>query len=325
MTPAKVLVIRFSSIGDIILTTPVIRCVKKEWKAEIHVLTKKSFSGIFQSNPYVDQIHEYENTNASELQNIQFDHVFDLQKNHRSKRLVKKLGFASSSFDKLNIKKWLYVNTKFNVLPEKHLVDRYFEAILHLGIYDDGEGCDYFYNMDKVAETVSGLAATKYNVLVLGAAHATKRISLFKAGEIMSVSSTKMILLGGNDVVEMAALLKKEFPDAINLAGKTNLDESAHLIKHAHLVFTGDTGLMHMAAAFKKKIVVLWGNTTPAFGMFPYYGKNATADYLSFENKNVGCRPCSKLGFSTCPKGHFDCMEKLYIDEQAIIDLEKTV
>jgi len=322
MTSRKALVIRFSSIGDIILTTPVIRCIRKQWNAEVHVLTKKAFSAILKPNPNVSEVHEYEQITTEELKALKFDHVFDLQKNHRSRRVVKSLGISSTSYDKLNIKKWLYVNTKFNILPHKHLVDRYFEAVKDIGIQNDGEGCDYFYEIDNVPESTMGLAKTQYNVLVLGAAHATKRISLSKAGEIVSQIDGKCIILGGKDVADMAALLKKEFPEIINLAGKTNLDESAHIIKHADLVFTGDTGLMHMAAALRKKIVVLWGNTTPAFGMYPYYGTTDQSRFVSFENKNAGCRPCSKLGFSKCPKGHFDCMEKLVIDLDAIRDLE---
>ena len=324
MAPRKILIIRFSSIGDIILTTPVIRCIHLQLQAEIHVLTKSNFANILRPNPHVHRVHEWEHTSLAQLKEFGFEHVFDLQKNRTSGRVVRFLGLPYTSFHKLNFLKWVYVNTKLNFLPEKHLVDRYFDALAPLGINNDGLGCDAFYDKTRVSEKIQGMTVEKYNVLVLGAAHATKRISLRKAREILSWHEHPCFLLGGNDVVEMAAVLKKEFPNSINLVGKTNLDESIHLLEQANIVFSGDTGLMHIAAALGKKLVVLWGNTTPAFGMFPYYGIKNKVPHVSFENKILGCRPCSKLGFSTCPKGHFECMEKLVVDTKAIESLEGT-
>jgi len=80
-------------------------------------------------------------------------------------------------------------------------------------------------------------------------------------------------------------------------------------LSDAKQVLTGDTGMMHIAAAFHKKIVVLWGNTVPKFGMYPYYGKQDNRA-IHFEVPNLSCRPCSKIGFAACPKTHFDCMKK---------------
>jgi ADP-heptose:LPS heptosyltransferase len=205
------------------------------------------------------------------------------------------------------------VNAKVNFLPSKHLVDRYFDALSPLAIQNDGWGCEFYLDKEKINAEIAGLHETTYDVIVLGAAHATKRISLEKARDILRLHRRTTLLIGGKDVVVMAALLKKEFP---------NMHESAFIIRHAKMVFTGDTGMMHLAAAFQKKMVVLWGNTVPSFGMYPYYGPNNKDQSLYFENKTVGCRPCSKLGFAKCPKGHFDCMEKLVIDENAIEALD---
>lgn len=322
MTSRKILIIRFSSIGDIILTTPVIRCIHLQQGSEIHVLTKSAFSGILKPNPHIHRVHEWENTSPAQLKDFAFDHVFDLQKNRTSRRLVMSLGLPTTSFQKLNFLKWVYVNTKLNFLPEKHLVDRYFDALAPLGIVNDGLGCDAYYDKTRVSEKIHGMTSERYNILVLGAAHATKRISLTKAKEILGWHDQPCFLLGGNDVVEMAAVLKKEFTNCVNMVGKTNLDESIFILEHAHIVYSGDTGLMHIAAALRKKLVVLWGNTTPAFGMYPYYGEKNVVPHVLFENKIPGCRPCSKLGFSTCPKGHFDCMEKLVLNTEAIQSLK---
>jgi heptosyltransferase-2 len=81
---------------------------------------------------------------------------------------------------------------------------------------------------------------------------------------------------------------------------------------------THDTGLMHIAAAFGRPIISLWGNTAPAFGMTPYYG-DRPVPYGIMETKGLWCRPCSKIGYEKCPMGHFRCMER--IDPEQVLRL----
>jgi ADP-heptose:LPS heptosyltransferase len=120
-------------------------------------------------------------------------------------------------------------------------------------------------------------------------------------------------LLGGKEdaaIAEQVYQLHKN--NTINLCGKLNLNQSASIIQQSHKVITSDTGLMHIAAAYKKDIISLWGNTIPEFGMGPYFaGKNSQI----LEVKNLSCRPCSKLGYKKCPKGHFKCMNDIEIAE----------
>jgi ADP-heptose:LPS heptosyltransferase len=124
-----------------------------------------------------------------------------------------------------------------------------------------------------------------------------------------------VVLLGGKEDVATA----KEIAAAcgaqvIDFCGKITLAQSAWLVKNAALVQTNDTGLMHIAAAFHKPIISYWGNTLPAFGMTPYYGKLGKDEIYPaqfIENKDLACRPCSKIGFKACPKGHFKCMDTL--------------
>ena len=96
--------------------------------------------------------------------------------------------------------------------------------------------------------------------------------------------------------------------------GKFSIGQSAYLIKKAKYVFTNDTGMMHIAAAFKKKIYSVWGNTIPGFGMTPYLANSASK---IIEVRDLFCRPCSKIGFDRCPKGHFNCMNR--IDENLFL------
>lgn len=308
----KILIIRFSSIGDIVLTSPIVRTIKQQLKAEVHFLVKPAFVGIVVHNPNIDKVHILHanlKQTIAELKNEGFDLIIDLQKNLNSFRIKNALPCTTVSFDKLNIKKWLLVHLKINKLPNVHIVTRYFDAVQPLGVTDDGLGLEYFILPENEYDAIGLVENIKYQVLVLGANYFTKRIPLSKCAEIIEKSAGNTVILGGADVAEDAKTLSEKYPvQTINLCGKVSLAVSAGIIKHANRVITGDTGLMHIAAAFQKEIVVLWGNTAPVFGMYPYFGTKNTPKHTNLEVENLSCRPCSKLGHSSCPKKHFRCM-----------------
>lgn len=320
---AKFLIIRFSSIGDIVLTTPVIRCLRKKYPdAEIHYLTKQSFRGIVATNPYIDKIHILGDSfelMLHELKIEEYDYIIDLHHNLRTLRIKRFLKEVKSfSFNKLNIEKYIYVNLKVNVLPKKHIVDRYLETVASLGVADDGMGLDYFVPEADVVNNkdlpVSHLHG--YIAIVIGAALNTKKLPLHKLKDLCAAIQHPIILLGGKE--DYADGLDISLVDSIkiyNACGKFNLNESADLVRRSKLVITNDTGLMHIAAAFQKPIISLWGNTVPAFGMYPYYGKKSTREFDVVEINKLWCRPCSKIGYDKCPKGHFKCMELIAVND----------
>ena len=309
---AKVLIIRFSSIGDIVLTTPIIRCISEQLDVEVHFLTKNSFKGILQHNPYITKLYGIdENVSEviSDLKTEYYDYIIDLHKNLRTQEVKLRLGIKSYTFNKLNIAKWLKVNLKINQLPEKHIVDRYFEGIQGLNVVNDGRGLDYFISSSDQEEADDIVKhINQYKVLVLGANYFTKRIPSSISSQIILDSNKPIILLGGTDVSEEAISLASEHPvKIINLVGRTSLAVSASIIKGSSEVHTGDTGLMHIAAAFKKQIHTYWGSTIPEFGMYAYLPTDMIKR-IDHEVTNLSCRPCNKLGFDKCPKGHFKCM-----------------
>lgn len=314
----KILLIRFSSIGDIVLTTPVIRALHQQKPGiELHFATKKRFVSILEHNPYLTHIHHFEQNIQEiipQLKLEKFDLVIDLHKNLRSFILKGQLGVKSVGFDKLNIEKWLIVKFKINRLPKKHLVDRYFDALKPLGIKNDFLGLDYFEGEKnkEIKNTLPELFQKEYVVFALAGTYFTKKIPFEKWQEMARISPLPILLLGGPGERELGDRIKKEalIQPVFNACGDLSLNQSATLIKGAELVITGDTGLMHIAAAYQKKIVSLWGNTVPDFGMYPYIPQNQK-NVIILENKNLACRPCSKLGYNNCPKKHFDCMLKL--------------
>ncbi|MDQ6761481.1 MAG: glycosyltransferase family 9 protein [Bacteroidota bacterium] len=309
----KLLLIRFSSIGDIVLTTPVIRCLKKKYpEAEIHYLTKKNFAGIVRSNPYVHKVHCLENDLSETIDDLKaerFDYIIDLHNNLRTlriKRALKKIPFRS--FDKLNTRKWLLTNLKINLMPHKHIVERYMETVSFLGVVNDGLGLDYFIpENDYVKENDIPFSHSQgYIAIVIGAAHNTKKLPQAKLAALCSMIHYPIILLGGNEDFYNGLEISRADPIRIyNACGKFSLNESADLLRRSKMVISHDTGLMHIAAAFKKNTLSVWGNTVPSFGMYPYQTMHEI-----FQVNKLWCRPCSKIGFDKCPLGHFKCMNK---------------
>lgn len=307
----KFLIIRFSSIGDIVLTTPVIRCLRKKYpESTIHYLTKKKFSGIVQSNPYVDKVlllEEDINVTIEEIRNENYQHIIDLHHNLRTLRIkqsIKKVAFHS--FNKINIEKWIYTNFKFNLMPHKHIVDRYMETVEKLGVVNDGLGLDYFIpENDLVKEDDIPFSHSHgYIAIAIGAAHNTKKLPVEKLKELVSKIEYPIILLGGKeDFINAEKIVESDTVKIYNACGKFSLNESADIVRNSKLVISHDTGLMHIAAAFKKNILSVWGNTVPSFGMVPYQTL-----YEVFQVNKLWCRPCSKTGFDKCPLGHFKCM-----------------
>ncbi len=315
----KILVIRFSSIGDIVLTTPVVRCLKQQLDCELHYLTKKSYQSILAPNPYLDTIHVLEDAFSdliTRLRAEKYDYLIDLHNNLRTWRIKQALRVKSYSFDKLNWQKWLLVNLKINRLPPVHIVDRYMATTAALEVRNDGQGLDYFIPKEAEVEISDWLDSERpFVAFVIGAAHATKRLPTEKIIAICQKINIPILLLGGPAEAETGAIIAKTSGTHVkNTCGKLKLHQSASVVRQAAKVITHDTGMMHIAAAFQKDIISIWGNTVPAFGMTPYYGTPSNKN-TTIEVPNIACRPCSKIGHAACPKQHFNCMQQIDIEQ----------
>jgi ADP-heptose:LPS heptosyltransferase len=323
----KFLVIRFSSIGDIVLTTPVVRCLKKQLPlAEIHYLTKPKFKMVMESNPYLDKIHLLQhdwNTMIAGLKEERFDFIIDLHHNLRTLRVKKDLKVPAFSFNKLNFEKLVFVKLKWNVMPKHlHIIDRYMETVASFGVKNDGEGMDYF--IPKEAEVKDNDIPTShqlgYIAIVIGASYVTKKMPVYKLQELCRAIDHPIMLLGAKEEFNEGEQIASVDPIKVyNACGKFSLNESADLVRKSKLVISHDTGLMHIAAALRKPVIAIWGSTTPSFGMVPYYGDNYLAHhaqpYDDVQVHKLWCRPCTKFGRNKCPQGHFKCMKKISIDE----------
>lgn len=319
----KILILRFSSIGDIILTTPVVRCLKAQFpEVEIHYLTRASYRSLLENLPGISKVICFEKSafeTIAELKLAGYDHIIDLHKNLRTKRLLLKLGRRAHSFPKLNIRKWLKVQLKINCLPPIHIVDRYLKAVAFLGVVNDHQGLDYVIpKSTSISETIF-LASQRlhYTVIVIGAKQFTKQIPEEHILYLCKSIQGNVVLLGGKDETAKADQIMQQATGVslINLCGLLDLNQSALLLEGATNIITADTGMMHLAAALKKEVISVWGNTIPAFGMSPYFPSGMEQRSHIIENNTLGCRPCTKLGYKKCPKKHFKCMMDLNMQE----------
>lgn len=321
----KFLIIRFSSIGDIVLTTPIIRCLKNQVDgAVVHYVTKKAFLPVLEENPHIDKIHILDtNMNGllAELKEENFDYIIDLHKNLRSSTIKSKLRRIAFDFNKINLEKWLIVNLKINKLPDKHIVDRMFETLAVFDVKNDGKGLDYVIpEREKInLDDLPNKFHKQYIGWVIGGMHQTKKFPIEKVIRIIKSIDIPVILLGGPNDKEEAATIENAVGDKVyNACGRYTVNQSASLVKQSALIITNDTGLMHIAAAFNKPIFSFWGNTIPEFGMYPYLPEKNS---IIFEVDNLTCRPCSKIGFNNCPKKHFKCMNEIS-EEKIIKDIQ---
>ena len=269
---------------------------------------------IWEANPYVDKIHVFReklDEIIPDLRTEAFDFVVDLHKNIRSYRIKRALRLPSASFPKVNPEKWLMVNFKINRLPQKHIVDRYFEAVKSFDVNNDGKGLDYFIpEKDFVDLNNYPLLRKKpFVAFAIGGQHFTKIFPAQKVAAVIDRLQQPVVLLGGKEDKATGEEIRTlcSHDGVMNACGSINLHKSASIIRQSALVITNDTGLMHIAAAFRKPIISIWGNTIPEFGMYPYE-PGEEQKVVTAQVSGLKCRPCSKIGFKKCPKRHFNCM-----------------
>ncbi|MBD1366317.1 glycosyltransferase family 9 protein [Mucilaginibacter sp. ZT4R22] len=308
----KILVIRFSSMGDVIYTTPVVRCLKKQVpNAEVHFLTKPAFQYIYNNNPYLDKLLLLKPTLAETIADIKqekYDCIIDLHNNLRTAIIKLRTGIRSSTYKKYTIRKWLSLKFNLKLVPNTHLVDRYLKTVAFLGVTNDGKPIDYYVGQYQLDNLLPSSLQAGFVAFIIGATHFTKRLPNYKIINICKDLKLPVVLLGGKDVKanadEIATALGEK---AYNACGITSLDESVFLVSKAQSVIGFDTGLTHIAEAFNRPIVSVWGGTVPdLLGVQPYMVKDVLVAGI-----DLSCRPCSKFGLEKCPLGHFKCMNDM--------------
>jgi len=324
----KFLVIRFSSIGDIVLTTPAIRCLKQQVDgAEVHFLTKLSFKTVTEHNPYIDKFYYYDDDLPGlikQLKEERYDYVIDLHKNLRTMRIKAALRVKTVTYKKESLHKFLLTRFHINFMSGRHIAFRCLDAVLRFGVKDDGKGLDYFIPFkDKLSFADLPLSHSMgYVAIVIGASYYTKKLPVSKLQQLCQKIAHPIVLVGGKeDVPEGEEIASVDTLKVYNACGKFNLNESADLVHNAKVVISHDTGLQYIACAFNKPVIAIWGGTSPKLDVEPFYGYrylNAVTNKTMYKNMVVPgllCQPCSNYGTETCPVGHFKCMENQDLDK----------
>jgi len=307
----RVLIIRLSSLGDVLLTTPVVRGLKKNYPGlTIDFLVKPNFDVAIRLNPNVSSVIIYSDTPeiVAQLKKNNYNLVIDLHNNFRTKKIVGQLGIPHYKFVKPNLEKFLLVHTKINLLKEKKPIPvRYAEVIPDFNL--DDKGLELFIP-DSIHSELEGLN----NVVGFapGAFHFTKRwlIEYYaELGEKLTEEGYTIAILGGDSDKAVCSDLQKMISNSLDLSNNNNLFQTAAHIKKCKVLICNDSGLMHTASAIGTPVIAIFGSTVKEFGFAPYGIKS-----IVVENSELKCRPCTHIGKTKCPKGHFKCMKEIMPD-----------
>jgi len=318
----KILVIRFSAIGDIVWTSPTIRVLKAQIpNAEIHFCTKYIYKEMVEANPYIDKLHflhEKLGDLIQELKKEKFDIIIDLHKNLRTFLIRMQLRCKTYHYHKLTLRRWLFVKFKLKTMPNLHVADRYLATIKPLGVHYDNKGLDFFIPEGQEIDIQDYLPETHqrgYVAFVIGASRFTKRLPVARMIELCEKIDRPLVLIGGKEDQVTGEKIANYFANKIgsqvavfNACNQLSISQSASIVRDSETVFGQDTGLTHIAAAFGKQVFAIYGGTS-TLGFYPY-----ETPHTILENNNLSCRPCSKSGKDICPKGHFKCMQEIEFD-----------
>lgn len=345
----KILIIRLSSIGDILLSSPLIRCLRNKFpNSQIDFLVRNDYSELVKYNPHINTVIEFDTRGGfnslkkltHQLKQENYNVVLDIHNSLRS-RYIRYFSKPQSVHivDKRTPARFCLVNFKVNLYKKDvPVAERYIETAKELGVENDTIGLEVYIQdnqQNKIAEKLLQLRSSDIKMIVgvaPAAKHNTKKWQAGKYVELLSRLASEqdalILAFGGiEDKKEIDDIVNKvnEISNkqaALNFAGELSLLENAAALDYCNVVITNDTGLMHLAAARKKKVVALFGPTVREFGFFPYGTEN-----IVIENKTLRCRPCSHIGSKACPNKHFKCMEdisseKVYTEVKHILNIQ---
>ena len=320
--PPNILAVRFSSIGDVLLTTPLLRAIRRRHPAaRLTVLTKEQYLPLLSHNPHLTRVIGLSRQRkltelAAELRSHRYSHLLDLHDNVRSRVLRLLVPGGWTTYPKHRLARTLLIHTKRNgYRDQRQVAERYFSAARGLDVSPDGEPPQLFWGPEvdrSVTEWLSRAAVpedARPIALAPGAAHATKRWPIEHWRTLIArllTHGVRLVVVGGPEDVPLASHLAGLAPgQVLTAAGEFGLLETAALLRRASALVSGDTGVMHMATAVGTPVVALFGPTVQAFGFFPYTTRARVVELA------LDCRPCSSKGGPECPLGHHRCLHDL--------------
>jgi ADP-heptose:LPS heptosyltransferase len=306
-----ILIIRLSSLGDILLTTPVIRSLKKKFpNLQIDFILREEYKDLLKFNPYINRLFLFrksDNDNLiNDLKGLHYDLVIDLQNNLRTRKLRNSVKAKSiKKFNKKSVDKFLLVKFKINRLKNTQQIPfRYADTLGNFQL--DENGLDLFTGN---IETTISKNENKYIGFAPGSRHFTKmwpKEYYVELGKKLNENGFAVVLFGGKDDKDICRKIENELNNVVNLSNNDKILTTAVNMNECLAIVCNDSGLMHAACAVKTPVLAVYGSTVQEFGFTPFKNK-----YLIIENNNLSCRPCSHIGRNNCPEKHFKCMHEL--------------
>jgi len=306
----SILIIRLSSLGDILLSTPLIRTIKTRYpNIEIDIIVKRQYHDVIAHNPHLRNKYSYNSAKRkeliSELKKQNYDLIIDLQSNINSRKLTARLKGKTVRFKKKTLEKFLFVNTKINLLKNAPQIPvRYAKTIE--GFELDDSGLDIVTSA-RPSEFL--LKNENYIGICPGSRHFTKMWPLdnyVKLCRLLLKNSWNILLFGGITDRKICLEIKNQVPEVINLQNDDDILQTAANMILCNAIYCNDSGMMHTACAAEVPVIAFFGSTVKEFGFTPYKNKN-----VILENNNLSCRPCSHIGKNRCPEKHFKCMKEI--------------
>lgn len=321
----RILMIRMSSLGDIILTTPVLRLVRHYCpEAQIEFLVKAEYQDVLRENPCVDRLWLLDTRQPlrhmlRQLRQTRYDLVLDLHRTLRSRLLYR--GVSSRrrlAYGKRTLRRALLVHLKWNTLRAKTPVPELYAAPLrHLGMTAPLAGTDMYIDAESreavrkdLVQTFAGQTERPLLAVAPGSRWPTKRWPVERFAQVAQELATRhdagVVIVGDRHDEPMAAdLCRRLSAPVLNRVGQLSIMQTAALLQRTNLLLSNDSGLMHMATALQVPVVAVFGPTVPEFGFYPF---QAQAQVLSHP---MSCQPCSTKGSDRCPRHHHDCMQRV--------------
>jgi len=330
--PRTVLVLRYSSLGDVALTNPALDLIAKSFPdASIYFATKPAFAPAIQNHPALTAVIPLERrgllglwAHLRRLKEIKPDLILDLHDSLRSHLVA---FFLNQSrvlvYDKEAVSRRLIVH-RLRKAPSLHTIQKYLKPLEELGIAMparvpftvsvDRKGESYlreFLQRRRIApsQTVVGIGP--------GSLWATKRWLPERyaqlASRLVEDYRCKLFWFGSQAEASLIREIQSQMTvtpldRGLNLAEDQSLEQAIALLGRCDLFIGNDSGLTHLASGRGARVVVIFGSTTPALGFAPW------GPHTVVENLGLTCRPCDAHGRSSCPLGHFKCMNDLSVD-----------
>jgi len=326
----KILLIGPGNGGDLLLCTPLLRALRKAHAdCIIHLLSPKALQQFLEGNPHIATFHSWEAHAPGAMKAEGFDTIIDLEVSARSRALAKNLEIPALKMEKKEGLMRLYTGLKINLLPKKHLAERFLETASSLGVSYDGGGLDFYIPREaRVRQNdIPASHQLGFVALLIGGSKFTRRMPVEKWRSLCEAIQHPLILIGDStDRSRGEAIAEADGIKIYNACGKFSFHESADLLDRSRFVIGHDTSLIQVAAALGKEVIQIWGSTKSSLGRTPFYSRSLyqreSPVYMK-EEVSLWCRPCTVEGRDACPLGHFKCMKKIDLQnlQQKVADL----